>query len=80
MGYVDGRGEAPSDGANGGEYVDEEEVEDTMGTLTACGKTVPWGQKHIRHELSEDDDELMTYANLKALRHPILTHLSHHPF
>ena len=65
--YVDEWEEAPPDETNGGEYVDEEKVENTMGTLTARGKT---GRKKICHEPDEEDDGLMMYANLKALPHP----------
>jgi hypothetical protein len=45
----------------------EEQVEDAMDTHSTHRNTVPWGQKHIRHEPDEDDDELMMYANFKVL-------------
>jgi hypothetical protein len=54
-------------GDDGGEYVDEEEVETAIanGTPATGGrKTVPWGRKHIGHEPDEEDDELMMYAKV----------------
>ena len=61
--YVDEGEEAPSDEADGREYVDEEEGENAgIGTLTARGKTVPWGRKRIFQQPDDDDDELMMYA------------------
>ncbi|KAI9510582.1 hypothetical protein F5148DRAFT_554253 [Russula earlei] len=67
-GYVDGE-EPPSDEAEDGEYVDEEEVADAIADGTppsAVGrKAVPWGRKHIRHEPDEEDDELMMYAKVR---------------
>jgi len=70
--------EPPSDReegeADGGEYVDEEEVENAIanGTPTAAGrKAVPWGRKHIRHEPDDEDDELMIYAKVPFLPLPL---------
>ncbi|KAI0004571.1 hypothetical protein BJV74DRAFT_793071 [Russula compacta] len=66
-GYIDGE-EPPSDeeADDGGQYVDEEEVENAIATSStpqAAGrKTIPWGRKHMRHEPDEEDDELMMYA------------------
>ena len=77
-GYVDDGEEPQSDGSDGGEYVDEEEVENAIanggggdggggsGTPATVGvRTVPWGRKHIRHEPDEEDDELMMYAKVR---------------
>ncbi|KAI0252179.1 hypothetical protein BJV78DRAFT_1205491, partial [Lactifluus subvellereus] len=65
---VDEGEEGPPDEVSGGEYVDEGEVENAgMGTLTAHGKTMPWGRKHIFQQPDEEDDELMMYASLKVL-------------
>ena len=47
--------------------MDEDEGKNAgIGTLTARGKTRPWGRTHIRHEPDEEDG-LMMYANLKML-------------
>jgi len=79
-GYVDDGEEPQSDGSDGGEYVDEEEVENAIANSGGGGgggggsgtpatttglKTVPWGKKHIRHEPDDEDDELMMYAKDK---------------
>jgi hypothetical protein len=45
--YADEREEAPSDEANDGEYVDEEEAESAMGTLTVLGKTAIGARIHL---------------------------------
>jgi hypothetical protein len=73
--YVDGGEESLSDASEGGEYVDEEEVENaiangggTPATTAGRRKTVPWGKKHIRHEPDEEDDELMMYAKVRLPR------------
>jgi hypothetical protein len=75
-GYVDDGEEPQSDGSDGGECVDEEEVENAIanggggggsGTPATAGlRTVPWGRKHIRHEPDEEDDELMMYAKVRC--------------
>jgi hypothetical protein len=91
-GYIDDEGEEPrsdesdsepepDDDGCGGEYVDEEDIENalmtnggmpamTTTTMTGRKATVPWGRKHIRHEPDEEDDELMMYAKV---RFPLLS-------
>ena len=64
---VDEGEEGPSDEASGGGYVDEEGENAGMGTVTARGKTMPWGRRHIFQQPDEEDDELMMYASLKVL-------------
>ncbi|KAI0246379.1 hypothetical protein BJV78DRAFT_1286456 [Lactifluus subvellereus] len=69
--YIDEGEEGPSDEASGGEYADEEEGENVgMGTVTARGRTMPWGRRHIFQQPDEEDDELMMYANSRVLPHP----------
>ena len=65
--YIDEGEEGPLDEASGGEYLDKDDGENAgISTLTARGKTMPWGRKHIRHE-PDEEDELMMYVNLKML-------------
>ena len=76
----DGEEEPQTDeGDDGGECVDEEEVEIAIASGTpataaaATGqKTIPWGRKHVRHEPDEEDDELMMYAKVRSLPPPSL--------